>query len=427
MSSPLRVAILGGGAAGMMAAVTAAEVLGSRGQVMLFEKNAYLGAKVLISGGGRCNVTTGIFDVRSLLENYPRGAKFLMSAMFRFPPEKVKMWFEDHGVPLKIEEDLRIFPVSNNGKDVVGSLEGELRRLGVEVITGANVINVQLHDPAASDAVHKFVIMLKDDRRYDVDRVIITTGGNAYRQTGSTGDGYAFAKNFEHTITPLSPSLNSFVVAEGWVKKVAGVSFEKAKLTLKSFDGKRVYERTGPGVFTHHGVSGPAVFAMSARATHELYAREKPMQLAIDFFPDEREEDLTARFQSMADEHGKKNLLNFLDMFLPRSLCEVILEVLQADPALHMGRLPKTLRQALLGQMKGFMLQVIGRGAGEEFVTAGGVALDEVNTNTMESKKCSGLFFAGEILDIDGFTGGFNLQASWATGKLAGESAAVME
>lgn len=414
------IAVLGGGAAGMMAAIGAGTGFeDGGGRVLLFEKNKYLGAKVLISGGGRCNVTTGIFDVKKLLENYPRGAKFLMSAMFRFPPEKVKEWFETHGVPLKTEEDLRIFPVSNNGKDVVGALENELHRLGAEIHINANVVDVSRDEGAG-----KFFIKLKDESVFEADAVIITTGGNAYSHTGSTGDGYAFAKHLGHTVTPLSPSLNSFVVREPWVKKLAGVSFEKAGLTLNSFDGKREYKRTGPGVFTHHGVSGPAVFAMSAQATHEKYDRAEPMELLVNFFPDETEEKLAKRFQTMADGHGKKTLLNFLDMLLPRSVCEVILEVLKADPGLQTGRLPKTMREALLRQMTGLRLEVTGRGAGEEFVTAGGVALDEVNTNTMESKKCPGLYFSGEILDIDGFTGGFNLQASWATGRLAGENAA---
>ncbi len=424
MSVQPTIAVLGGGAAGMMAAIGAgAGFENSRmedgGRVLLFEKNKYLGAKVLISGGGRCNVTTGIFDVKKLLENYPRGAKFLMSAMFRFPPEKVKEWFETHGVPLKTEEDLRIFPVSNNGKDVVGALENELHRLAVEIHINANVLYVTRDEGAG-----KFCITLKDGSVFEADAIVLTTGGNAYSHTGSTGDGYAFSKHLGHTVTPLSPSLNSFVVREPWVKKLAGVSFEKAGLTLKSFDGKREYRRTGPGVFTHHGVSGPAVFAMSAQATHEKYDRAEPMELRVSFFPDETEEKLAKRFQTMADGHGKKTLLNFLDMFLPRSVCEVMLEVLQADPGMQTGRLPKTVRAALLRQMTGLRFEIVGRGAGEEFVTAGGVALDEVNTNTMESKKCPGLYFAGEILDIDGFTGGFNLQASWATGRLAGENAA---
>ncbi len=429
------IAILGGGAAGMMAAIAAAEGLRG-GRVLLFEKNKYLGAKVLISGGGRCNVTTGIFDVRKLMENYPRGAKFLMSAMFRFPPEKVKEWFESHGVPLKTEKDLRIFPVSDDGKDVVGTLENELRKLEVEIMTDANVVDVRKKDDDSKQAGHgagpaenplprsKFLLTLKDGRTFEADVVIITTGGNAYRHTGSTGDGYAFAKHFGHTITPLSPSLNSFMVSEQWITKLAGVSFEKAGLTLENHDRSRTYTRRGPIVFTHHGVSGPAAFALSAAASYEQYDRNKPMDLFLDFFPDESSDHLQKRFMDLADKSGKKFLVNFLDMFLPRSLCSVFVEISKTDPELFTSKLGRDAREKILGLMKKLRVTVVGRGAGDEFVTAGGVALDEVNTNTMESKKQPGLYFAGEILDIDGFTGGFNLQASWATGKLAGEHAA---
>lgn len=416
------IAVLGGGAAGMMAAVAAAEE-GEKGgvRVILFEKNKYLGAKVIISGGGRCNVTTGFFDVKKLLENYPRGAKFLMSAMFRLPPGKVKEWFETHGVPLKIEEDLRIFPVSDNGKDVVGALEDELNRLGVEVLTDANVVEMEKAGEGLESA-SKFLLGTKDGRKFEADAAIITTGGNAYRHTGSTGDGYAFAKLFGHTVTPLSPSLNSFMVSESWIKSVAGVSFDDVELTLK---GKlQEYMRKGPMVFTHRGVSGPAAFALSAKASYEQYDRNTPMDLFINFFPDETAEALKKRFMNMADENGKKFLVNFLDMFLPKSLCGVFVEILKVDPELSVGKMDRELRENILKLMKNFKVTVVGRGAGDEFVTAGGVALDEVNTNTMESKKCPGLYFAGEILDIDGFTGGFNLQASWATGKLAGENAA---
>lgn len=414
-----KIAIIGGGAAGMMAAIAAkesAKLAGSDVDVMLFEKNTYLGAKVLISGGGRCNVTTGIFDVRKLLENYPRGAKFLMSAMFRFPPDKVMEWFKTHGVRLRMEEDLRIFPASNQGKDVVVMLEKELRANGVQIFLDTNVAQVERRG-------ENFSIQLKDGKSFEADAVILTTGGNAYRQTGSTGDGYAFAKALGHTITPLAPSLNSFLVSDTWVGALAGVSFPKVQLTFKNFEGTNVYERKGPIVFTHHGVSGPAVFAISSMAAYEKYSSEKPLQLSINFFPDEKVEDLRARLIKLMEANGKKKLVNFLDIFLPKSLCEVMVKILGVDTDLIVGKVNKELREAVLKLLQHFPFSVIGRGGGDEFVTAGGVDLKEVNTNTMESKICPGLFFAGEILDIDGFTGGYNLQAAWAMGKLAGESA----
>ncbi|MBU0668082.1 NAD(P)/FAD-dependent oxidoreductase [Patescibacteria group bacterium] len=420
-----RVAIIGGGAAGMMAASAAA--VGEPGcEVTLFEKNAYLGAKVIISGGGRCNVTSGIFDVDRLLENYPRGAKFLMSAMFRFPPDKVIEWFEDHGVRMKIEEDLRAFPVSNNGKDVVCALEKDLRAKGIRILFGADVKSVRkengvfLIEAKAADCG----VSDGDVKKYEADFVVITTGGNAYRHTGSTGDGYAFAKSLGHTITKLAPSLSSLIVFDKWLASVAGVSFAKAGLTLASFDGKRFFERTGAMVITHGGVSGPAVFAVSAMAAYESFGKEKPMVLTINFFPDETAEDLEKRFQKLGAGHGKKRLVNLLDLLLPKSFCDVFVGILKFNPDLQAAGISKEQRKKIVDMLQHFKIQIVGRGAGSEFVTAGGVDLSEVHSHSMESKLCPGLFFAGEILDIDGFTGGFNLQASWACGKLAGDSIA---
>ena len=428
------VAIIGGGAAGLMAAsaiserasIEVNEVQDAKGvRILLFEKNTYLGAKVIISGGGRCNVTTGIFEVRELLKNYPRGAKFLMSAMFRFPPEKVMEWFETHGVPLKIEEDLRVFPKSDNGKDVVGALERDLRAKGVEIVCNANVLEVAKEG-------ERFHITLKNGTTYDVDALILTTGGNAYRQTGSTGDGYAFAKALGHTITPLAASLSSFIAAEPWCKEVAGVSFEKAALELTAGVAGQVaqtqrmtsahhYTRTGPFLFTHSGVSGPAVFALSAYSAYEACSREAPLALTINLFPDESREALAARIDGLIHAHPKKHLMNFLDLLLPKSLCAVYAQLLSMPPELTAAHFSKEHRVSIMALLQALPLNIIGRGAGDEFVTAGGVSLSEVNTNTMESKKCPGLYFAGELLDVDGFTGGFNLQASWATGRLAGE------
>ncbi|MCC7196943.1 NAD(P)/FAD-dependent oxidoreductase [Candidatus Peregrinibacteria bacterium] len=443
----MRIGIIGGGAAGMMAAAAVKE--GSpEAEVTLFEKNKYLGAKVSISGGGRCNVTTGIFDVRKLLENYPRGAKFLMSAMFRFPPEKVMEWFEAHGVKLKIEEDLRVFPKSDVGKDVVNALQAYLQSSGVKVLLGSDVVSVvrmvgghavsytqSSNDLAAESSLNidvkiikpdqisqEFQITLKDGQSFMFDSLIITTGGNAYRHTGSTGDGYAFAKALGHTVTPLAPSLNSFIMADSWVKSVAGVSFEKAKIIFHGIVKK--YERTGAFVFTHYGISGPAVFALSSAAAYETYSKEKPMKLTIDLFPEESPENLLKRVNEMILKLGRKSITNFVDMFLPKSLCPVVVKLLKIDESLQAAQLSKEQRKLMVQYFKQLPFTVIGRGAGDEFVTAGGVPLSEVNTNTMESKICPGLYFAGEILDIDGFTGGFNLQASWATGRLAGESCA---
>lgn len=414
MAQPRSVAIVGGGAAGMMAAVALKETVSGL-EVLLFEKNSYLGAKVMISGGGRCNVTTGVFEVKKLLQNYPRGAKFLMSAFYRFPPEKVIEWFESHGVFLKIEEDLRVFPVSNNGKDIVGALEKVMREQGVKIFCRSAITEVEKKND-------RFLLRLHNGTTFFTDYLLLTPGGNAYRHTGSSGDGYHFAQKLGHTVTSLAPSLHSFVIAEKNLAGMAGVTLKKVELTLISGDKARVYKRCGPLLFSHRGVTGPAVFALSSQAAHEPFDVKNPLSFHINFFPDYSKAGLMVFFQQMIQQNPRKNILNFLDFFLPRSLCYFLLKRLPFDSSLKVSQLRKEQLLLILQLVQEFSFSVIGRSAGDEFVTAGGVSLDAIHTNTMGSKICPGLYFAGEILDVDGFTGGFNLQSAWATGRLAGES-----
>ncbi len=409
------IGIIGGGAAGMMAAIAAKEK-NPDAEVMLFEKNSYFGAKVAISGGGRCNLTTAFSDVKSVLSNYPRGAKFLTKAMSFFSPRDVMAWFEAHGLRLKVEDNSRVFPLNNEGSSVVEALGKELTKLGVLIH-----LNSVVKDVVKEGDV--FRIIFYGNREVAVDSLILTTGGNVYRQTGSSGDGYAFAKKLGHTITRLAPSLGMLEVAEGSVTDLAGESFPKAELTLSSDDGQKVFKRSGPFLFTHRGVSGPAVFALSALAAYEEIRPEKPMKLTVNFMPDEQPDILKRRFDSIIDANGKKHPLAILDILLPRNLAKHIARSLALDPEIHAARLSKEQRRAMLMKISGFELAVTGRGAGDEFVTAGGVDTNEINPYTMGSKKCPGLFFAGEILDVDGFTGGFNLQSAWCTGRLAGENA----
>lgn len=408
----MKIAIIGGGAAGLMAAAAITEQCPEH-EVLLIEKNNGLGKKVLISGGGRCNVTTGFRDVREVLTKYPRGGKFLNSAMRRFPPDAVYAWFEERGVPLKVEEDLRVFPQSDDGADVVGVFERLFARSNVRVLLGRHAIKVERDGSA-------FAITFKDGGTLAVDKIILTTGGQAYRHTGSTGDGYAFAEALGHKLTPLAPSLNSFFTREHWPKEVSGLSFEKAR--LRTSFGKK-YEFTGPILFTHRGVTGPAVFALSSLVAFETYDQQRPMALTIDLFPDVAEEALRADIESAMREHAKKNFGNVLDFFMSKSLAEIVCKELKLAPGSRAADASKKDVAAVAGWLKAVPLTVIGRGAGDEFVTAGGVDLADVDQRTMESKITPGLYFAGEILDIDGFTGGFNLQASWATGRVAGESA----
>lgn len=407
----MKVAIIGGGAAGLMAAAAIREHCPDH-EVLLIEKNNGLGKKVIISGGGRCNVTTGFRDIRTVLSKYPRGGKFLNSAMRRFPPDAVYAWFEAHGVPLKIEEDLRVFPVSDNGADVVGAFENLFADSRVSVMLGSHVIKIERREPF-------FHIMFKDGGELDVDKVILTTGGQAYRHTGSTGDGYAFAEALGHHITPLAPSLNSFFTQEVWPKEVSGLSFENARLRAKF---QKMYEFSGPILFTHRGVTGPAVFALSSLVAFETYDAGHPMSLTIDLYPEKTLDGFREELERSLQENHKKSLGNVLDFFMSKTLALVVCEQLEFDAFVRAAEVSKKNVRRVVEWLKGVPLTVIGRGAGDEFVTAGGVVLDEVDQRTMESKITPGLYFAGEILDVDGFTGGFNLQASWAAGRVAGES-----
>lgn len=416
MALPFRVGIVGGGAAGMMVAATLLE-RNFPGEIYVMEKNSVLGRKVIISGGGRCNVTTGEADVRKVFKAYPRGARFLNTAMGRFSPTAVYEWFEDHGVALKVESDGRIFPVSDDGRDVVGAFQRLFQDSRVHLHMRQGV-------KAVSKTKRGFLLTFDSAETLEVGALVLTCGGQAYRHTGSVGEGYAFAESLGHTITPLAPSLNSFVVAESWVKDLAGLSFQKANLLLKGVE--KNYEWSGPFIFTHKGVSGPAVFALSSLAAYENYTPKTPLFLALDLFPDQSLEQLRQEFEMERRAHPSRFFKNTLDRWLPPSLISVLINVEKIPFEQRNAEVSNRTLERSLEWMKHLRLSLVGRGAGDEFVTAGGVPLSEVDGKTMESKVCPGLYFAGEILDIDGFTGGYNLQAAWATGRLVGETLTKM-
>jgi len=410
------IAVIGGGAAGMMAAASAVEGR-SGARVTLFERNPRLGAKVIISGGGRCNVTTGVMDVREVLTRYPRGARWLRHAMHSVPPAAVMDWFERHGVPLKVEPDLRVFPVSDNGRDVVGAFERVFREHAVEVRTRATVAAVE------QDA-DGFRVQMAGGIADRFDAAVITTGGAAFQHTGSRGDGYRFAAGLGHAVTSLYPSLNAYVVGEGWAHALAGVSFPDALLRIPPrTPGGPDYRFRGPFLFTHHGVTGPAVFALCSLAATETYAEDRPLSLRINLLPDLDEQAADALLRERLDALGGRGVANVLDTLLPRSICPTLCTLTGIDPATRAARLARGERRALAASITALPLSVTGRRNGEEFVTAGGVSTDEVDPRTMESRLVPGLYFAGEVLDVDGFTGGYNLQAAWSTGRLAGLAA----
>lgn len=410
----MRLAIIGGGAAGLMAAATALET-NPEAEIVLLERNDQLGKKVLISGGGRCNVTTGLEDVAEILKRYPRGGKFLNSAMRAFPPTAVRAWFEARGIPTKVEADGRVFPVSDNGHDVVGAFEKVFRDAGhvqVRLKTGLKSV---------TRTADGFRLTLDDGSTLDANRLIITTGGQAFRQTGSTGDGYAFAEALGHHLTPLAPSLSSLQVREEWPKVLAGVSLPYAELTAR---GAQKHVAAGPFVFTHRGLSGPAVFALSSLIAFEKFDAAHPIPLEIDFRPDENHAALAAKLAVAIQENPHKEIKNLVGFLVPKSLAEVVVSEIGLDGEKPANEIAKKDLNRIVEWLKRVPLTVTTRGGGEEFVTAGGVDLAEVDPRTLQSKIVPGLFFAGEILDIDGFTGGFNLQSAWATGHAAGTAAA---
>jgi predicted Rossmann fold flavoprotein len=412
----MKTVIIGGGAAGLM---TAASLYESNpdAEIVLLEKNDALGKKVMISGGGRCNVTTGIKDIKTVLTKYPRGGKFLSSAMHAFPPESVYAWFEDHGVPLKTEADMRVFPKTDSGKDIIHALESLLRGKHITITLKADVTKVE----KAGDHFQTF--LKGTNTPIESDTLVLTTGGQAFRQTGSTGDGYAFAQSLGHSITKLAPSLSALTASETWPALMAGRSYPYAKLTALT---TKPLSFTGAFLFTHKGISGPAVFALSSLIAFETVDAQHPLEINIDLFPDQKPEEVRGLIDAAIIANPKKNLANILGTVVTKSFVDIMQRELLLEDR-RANETPKKEIMRVAAWLKRIPLHIVGRGAGDEFVTAGGVDLKEVNPSTMESKKCPNLYLAGEILDIDAFTGGFNLQSAWATGHLAGESIAKIQ
>lgn len=403
-----KVAVVGGGAAGMMCTATLCE-LNNKLEIVLLEKNDTLGKKVMISGGGRCNLTTGINDVKEVLTKYPRGNKFLSSSIYNFTPLDARTWFENHGIELVTENDLRVFPKSNKGEDVIFAFEKIFNRPNVQVNLKYSVQKIGKNE-------NGFIIQIKDKKPIVVDFVVLTLGGQAYRKTGSTGDGYSFAESLGHTITSLAPSLNSFITSEKWPRRLAGVSFQNAKLSVK--DSIKA-SFTGPFLFTHSGITGPAVFALSSLVATEPYGTATPLKLIIDLFPDFTPAELSNKITTSLKENPKKILKNILSQIVPQSAAIIAGEITEVNLDQQNASVSKNEIIKITSWLKDVQLSVTGRSRGEEFVTAGGVNTAEIDPKTMESKVCKNLFFAGEIMNIDGFTGGFNLHAAWATGRAA--------
>lgn len=406
-----RVAVAGGGAAGMMAAITAAR---AGADVLLLEPNEKVGRKLYITGKGRCNVTNNC-GRDQLMAAVPRNGKFLYSAFDRFGPADAIPFFEDLGVKLKTERGNRVFPVSNRAADIVDALFFELRRQGVE-IRQDRVIGLTVRDGQLA-AVHAE----KSGEIKDCKALILATGGASYPRTGSTGDGYRLAQSVGHTIIPIRGSLVPLESEDPCCAKLQGLSLRNVELRVKNEKGKTVFREQGELLFTHFGLSGPLVLSASA---HMDFARSK-YAAHIDLKPTLDEQKLDARLLRDFEERANQDYANALGGLVPRSMVPVLVERtgVPADTKVHDIR--KEQRRKLLETLKDFAVPLSGpRPVEEAVITSGGVAVGEVDPKTMGSKKVKGLFIAGELLDVDGYTGGFNLQIAWSTGHAAGLAAA---
>lgn len=399
--------VIGGGPAGMFAAITAAK----RGEkVLLLEKNDRLGKKLLITGKGRCNVTNHT-NAQGVLENIPRNSRFLYSAMAAFPPEKIEAFFEEQGCALKVERGNRVFPVSDRSQSVLQTLQIALRQNHVAVET-AHVTGIRTENGAVTGVE-------ADGRFLSAKWVILATGGLSYPTTGSTGEGYRMAEALGHTVTPCHGSLVPLETEGRDCPEMQGLSLRNVAVKLVNEKGKTVFSDFGELLFTHFGVSGPTVLSASA------HLPEGKCRLVIDLKPALDEEKLDERLLRDLELYKNRAMENAMVDLLPRSMIPVILRRANIDPAMQANALTKKDRRRLLSVLKGFDLTVTGRRpVAEAIITSGGVKVSEVDPKTMESKLVKNFYFAGEILDCDAYTGGFNLQIAWATAFSAGNAAA---
>jgi hypothetical protein len=402
---PLRVIVVGGGAAGFFGAIAAAEAH-PNAQVTILEASREVLAKVRISGGGRCNVTQACFDPSGLVQNYPRGGKALLGAFTRFQAKDTVAWFATHGVPLKTEPDGRMFPLTNTSETVVNCLINTAKAAGVNIRTETLIVAVkQLSTP-------NFEISLKSGEILECDRLLLATGSNPV--------GYKIAQKFGHTIEPPVPSLFTFNIKDEFVLKLAGVSVNPVRLRL-SIPGFPQLEQTGPLLITHWGFSGPAVLKLSAWGARVLHSNNYQATLHINWLSHLQPEEVRQKLLVVKNEVAKKAIALHRGVDLPHRLWQYIISRAGITPEDRWAELSnKTLNQ-LVQELTQGQYQINGKGVfKEEFVTCGGVNLKQVNFKTMESRLVPGLYFAGEILDIDGVTGGFNFQSAWTTGYLAG-------
>lgn len=409
------VVVIGGGAAGMMAAGRAAAAGAS---VTLLEKNSRLGEKVLITGKGRCNLTNAT-DITGLIENIPGNGRFLHSALNTFSNRDLIRFMEKQGVPTKVERGNRVFPVSDRAEDVVRALEKYVRESGVRVVYDAAAVQLDYSDSGMKG------VRVQSGGHYPAEAVILCAGGASYPGTGSNGDGYRMAAAAGHTIVPLRPSLVPLLTAEAWVKDTQGLTLKNVLVTLWTEEGRKLADEFGEILFTHFGVSGPTILTLSRTAVEYTAITGKKPGLKINLKPALTEEQLDDRLKRDFSAYQRKQFKNALGDLFPRTLIPVIISLSGIEERRYVHQITKEERSRLRDLISGMELTVKGpRPLAEAVVTAGGVSTKEINPKTLESKLIRGLYFAGEVIDVDGLTGGFNLQAAFSTGYTAGQAAA---
>ncbi len=405
-----RVIIIGAGAAGLLAAGRAAE----RGlDVLLLEKNDRAGKKLRITGKGRCNITNDT-DIEGLIQNIPGNGNFLYSSFYTFSNEDLMNFLRSEGLEIKTERGGRVFPASDNAKDVITLLVRYVKKNGAEIRYDSSVESIEVSGGSVSG------VRLKNGDFIEGSSVVLATGGASYPVTGSTGDGYRIARQLGHSMTELKPSLVPLLAAEKWVGALQGLSLKNISITILDKKRKKIYEDFGEMLFTHFGVSGPVILSASRHIMQYSY---RDVYLSIDLKPALSEETLDARIQRDFEKYSRKQFKNSLDDLLPQKLIPVIIELSGIHEDKPVNQITKAERRKLVELLKGLTLEICGsRPISEAIVTAGGISTDEINPSTMESKLVNGLFFAGEVIDVDGYTGGFNLTIAFSTGYLAGSS-----
>ena len=404
-----KVLVIGGGAAGMFAAISAAE---EGHEVHLFEKNEKCGKKLYITGKGRCNLTNAC-EMEDLFNNVCSNSKFLYSSFYGFTNQDAIAFFEENGTKTKVERGERVFPLSDHSSDVIGALTRRMRALGVQVHLNIEAKEILTEEGRVTG------LLFSDGTKETGDAVILATGGLSYPSTGSTGDGYRFAEKLGHKITDLSPALVPMNVKEEDCRRLQGLSLKNVRVSLSA--GKKCfYEDFGEMMFTHFGVTGPLILSASSQVPKKFRGQE--LTLSIDLKPALSPEQLDDRLLRDFSKEKNKQFKNVLGGLFPSKLIPVMVERSGIEPEKQVNAIEKTERLQFVEKIKNFRLTVTGfRDYNEAIITRGGVCVKEVNPSTMESKLVSGLFFAGEILDLDALTGGFNLQIAWATAYAAGK------